>query len=102
MLMTPDPAVRAAAIERTKAHIPFAARTGAAVIIGLLRGIVRPGRQSECVRHDAGSWPRKNRAKTARRDHLIRAFPTSTGSDPSSDPAHARDGQTDRPLRRTE
>lgn len=39
----PDPDVRAAAIERTKAHIPFAARTGAAIIIGLLRGIVRPG-----------------------------------------------------------
>jgi sugar phosphate isomerase/epimerase len=39
----PDPAVRAAAIERTKAHIPFAARTGAVIIIGLLRGIVKPG-----------------------------------------------------------
>jgi sugar phosphate isomerase/epimerase len=39
----PDPAVRAAAIERTQSHIPFAARTGAAIIIGLLRGIVRPG-----------------------------------------------------------
>ena len=39
----PDPAVRAAAIGRTKAHIPFAARTGAVIIIGLLRGIVKPG-----------------------------------------------------------
>jgi len=39
----PDPAVRAAAIERTQSHIPFAARTGAAIIIGLLRGIVSPG-----------------------------------------------------------
>jgi sugar phosphate isomerase/epimerase len=39
----PDPAVRAAAIERTKAHIPFAARTGAVIIVGLLRGIVKPG-----------------------------------------------------------
>jgi sugar phosphate isomerase/epimerase len=39
----PDPAVRAAAIERTKAHIPFAARTGAVIIIGLLRGVVKPG-----------------------------------------------------------
>ncbi|MFZ5916928.1 MAG: 5-keto-L-gluconate epimerase [Chloroflexota bacterium] len=47
----PDPAVRRAAIERTIAHIPFAARTGAAcgepgrtvIIIGLLRGIVKPG-----------------------------------------------------------
>ncbi len=39
----PDPAIRAAAIERTISHIPFAARTGAAIIIGLLRGIVKPG-----------------------------------------------------------
>jgi len=39
----PDPVVRAAAIERTKSHVPFAARTGATIIIGLLRGIVKPG-----------------------------------------------------------
>lgn len=39
----PDPTVRAAAIQRTKAHIPFAARTGATIIIGLLRGIIKPG-----------------------------------------------------------
>lgn len=47
----PDRAIRAAAIERTKSHIPFATRTGAAcgehgrtvIIIGLLRGIVKPG-----------------------------------------------------------
>jgi sugar phosphate isomerase/epimerase len=39
----PDPAVRAAAIERTQSHVPFAARTGAIIIIGLLRGTVRPG-----------------------------------------------------------
>jgi len=39
----PDPAVRAAAIERVVSHVPFAARTGAVIIIGLLRGIVRPG-----------------------------------------------------------
>jgi len=39
----PYPAVRAAAIERTVSHIPFAARTGAVIIIGLLRGIVKPG-----------------------------------------------------------
>jgi sugar phosphate isomerase/epimerase len=43
----PDSAVRAAAIERTKAHIPFAARTGAVIIIGLLRGVVRPGVSQE-------------------------------------------------------
>jgi sugar phosphate isomerase/epimerase len=39
----PDEGVRQAAIDRTCAHIPFAARTGAAIIIGLLRGIVKPG-----------------------------------------------------------
>jgi sugar phosphate isomerase/epimerase len=39
----PDPAVRAAAVERTQSHIPFAARMEAIVIIGLLRGTVRPG-----------------------------------------------------------
>jgi sugar phosphate isomerase/epimerase len=39
----PDSEVRAAAIERTISHVPFAARTGAVIIIGLLRGIVRPG-----------------------------------------------------------
>jgi sugar phosphate isomerase/epimerase len=48
----PDPAVRAAAVERTLSHIPFAARTGAVIIIGLLRGIVKPG-----VDHDrAMEW----------------------------------------------
>jgi len=39
----PDPTVRAAAIQRTASHIPFAARTNAVIIIGLLRGIVKPG-----------------------------------------------------------
>ncbi|MBN1640205.1 MAG: sugar phosphate isomerase/epimerase [Anaerolineae bacterium] len=39
----PDPGVRAAAVQRVLDHIPFAARTGAVIIIGLLRGIVRPG-----------------------------------------------------------
>jgi sugar phosphate isomerase/epimerase len=47
----PDPAVRAAAIDRVKSHVPLAARLGAAcgersrtvIIIGLLRGIVKPG-----------------------------------------------------------
>ncbi len=48
----PDPAIRKAAIERTICHIPFAARTGAVIIIGLLRGLVRPG-----VSHDrAMGW----------------------------------------------
>lgn len=39
----PDLAVRAAAIERTIAHVPLAAQAGAVIIIGLLRGIVKPG-----------------------------------------------------------
>ncbi len=39
----PDPEVRAAAIARTLTHIPFAARVGAQIIIGLLRGVVQPG-----------------------------------------------------------
>ena len=47
----PDPAVRAAAIDRVKSHVPLAARLGAAcgersrtvIIIGLLRGIVKAG-----------------------------------------------------------
>ncbi|MBN1317916.1 MAG: sugar phosphate isomerase/epimerase [Anaerolineales bacterium] len=46
----PDASIRSAAIERTLSHIPFAARTGATgsehsrtvIIIGLLRGLVRP------------------------------------------------------------
>lgn len=39
----PDPEVRAAAVQRVKEHVPFAARVGAQIIIGLLRGIVKPG-----------------------------------------------------------
>jgi len=39
----PDEQVRKAAIERIKAHFPFAARFRALVIIGLVRGVVRPG-----------------------------------------------------------
>ena len=38
----PSPRVRLAAIERINAHIPFAARTGAAIIIGLIRGVPGP------------------------------------------------------------
>lgn len=38
----PDTALRAAAIERTISHVPLAVRTGAVIIIGLLRGIVKP------------------------------------------------------------
>ena len=39
----PDESVRTAAIQRVRDHIPFAARTEAVIIIGLLRGIVKPG-----------------------------------------------------------
>ena len=39
----PDPGVRSDAIERIKSHIPVASHFGAVIIIGLLRGIVKPG-----------------------------------------------------------
>ena len=39
----PDPEIRRAAIERIKSHVPLAADLGAVVIIGLIRGVVRPG-----------------------------------------------------------
>ena len=39
----PNPQVRRLAIERIKSHIPGAARFGAIVIIGLIRGIIKPG-----------------------------------------------------------
>jgi len=39
----PDPEVRSAAIERVVSHIPVASHFGAVIIIGLLRGIVKPG-----------------------------------------------------------
>ena len=39
----PDSGVRRAAIERIKSHIPVAAHFGAVIIIGLIRGVVKPG-----------------------------------------------------------
>jgi sugar phosphate isomerase/epimerase len=42
-----DPAVRAAAIERIKSHIPLAARLDAVVILGLIRGITPEGQTHE-------------------------------------------------------
>jgi sugar phosphate isomerase/epimerase len=39
----PEPSIRYAAIERIKSHIPVASRFGAVIIIGLIRGIVKPG-----------------------------------------------------------
>jgi sugar phosphate isomerase/epimerase len=46
-LTDPDPAVRAAALARLKSHFPLAGRLGAVVVVGLLRGIVRPGVSQE-------------------------------------------------------
>jgi len=42
-----DPAIRRAAIERTRAHVPVAGRLNALIIIGLLRGVVRQGVDAE-------------------------------------------------------
>ncbi len=39
----PDATIRRMAIERIKSHVPVAARFGALIIIGLIRGIVKPG-----------------------------------------------------------
>jgi len=39
----PDGAVRDAAIDRAKSHIPLAARMDATIIIGLLRGVLKEG-----------------------------------------------------------
>jgi sugar phosphate isomerase/epimerase len=39
----PDPTIRCTAIERIKSHFPVASRFNALVIIGLIRGIVKPG-----------------------------------------------------------
>ena len=39
----PDPAIRRAAIERIKSHVPVATRFNAVIIVGLVRGIVKPG-----------------------------------------------------------
>mgnify|MGYP001076466401 CR=1 FL=1 len=38
-----DESVRRAAIERVKSHVPLAARFNAVIIIGLVRGIIKPG-----------------------------------------------------------
>lgn len=38
-----EPAVRRAAVERIKSHIPLAKRFGALIIIGLIRGVTPPG-----------------------------------------------------------
>jgi sugar phosphate isomerase/epimerase len=48
----PRPEIRAAAIARIQGHVPLAARLGAVIIIGLLRGIVRPG----VTKEEAHEW----------------------------------------------
>lgn len=40
-----DPAVRAAAVARIQSHIPLAARLGAVIIMGLIRGITPAGQE---------------------------------------------------------
>lgn len=48
----PDESVRRAAIERVKSHVPLAARFNAVIIIGLVRGIIKPG-----ITHEQGmAW----------------------------------------------
>lgn len=39
----PEPGIRRLAIERVKSHVPLAARFKAVIIIGLIRGILKPG-----------------------------------------------------------
>ncbi len=39
----PDPSIRKAAIERIQSHIPAASRFGAVIVIGLIRGVLKPG-----------------------------------------------------------
>ncbi len=39
----PDAAIRCKAIQRIKSHVPIAAHFGAVIIIGLIRGVVKPG-----------------------------------------------------------
>ena len=48
----PDPAVRAAALDRLESHIPFAARMDAVVIVGLIRGLFR----QEVPREQTMDW----------------------------------------------
>lgn len=48
----PDPEIRQAAISRIKSHIPVARHFGAVIIIGLVRGIVKPG----VVPQQAADW----------------------------------------------
>jgi sugar phosphate isomerase/epimerase len=42
-----DPALRAAAIDRIKSHVPLAAKLDALIIIGLIRGVTPPGQDHQ-------------------------------------------------------
>lgn len=48
----PDPDIREKAVERIYSHVPFAKKAGAVIVVGLLRGIVRP----EVDRRTAEEW----------------------------------------------
>ncbi|MBN1583449.1 MAG: sugar phosphate isomerase/epimerase [Anaerolineae bacterium] len=66
----PDEMVREAAIQRVIDHVPFAGRTNAVIIIGLLRGIVKTG-----VSHEqAFAWmvDALKRCSAAARPHGVR------------------------------
>ncbi|MHC1740567.1 MAG: 5-keto-L-gluconate epimerase [Anaerolineaceae bacterium] len=43
----PNPQIRRRAIERIKSHIPVASRFNAVIVIGLIRGVVKPGVSQE-------------------------------------------------------
>ncbi|HSM25202.1 MAG TPA: 5-keto-L-gluconate epimerase [Anaerolineaceae bacterium] len=43
----PDPQIRKSAIERIQSHVPVAERFNAVIIIGLIRGILKPGVSQE-------------------------------------------------------
>jgi 5-keto-L-gluconate epimerase len=66
----PDPAIRRAAVERIKSHIPTASHFGAVIIIGLIRGIVRPGVDKQ----QAMEWlvDALRECSTAAREHGVR------------------------------
>ncbi len=48
----PDAAIRHRAIQRIKSHVPIAAHFGAVIIIGLIRGVLKPGIEH----HQAMRW----------------------------------------------
>ena len=66
----PDPDIRKAAIQRIQSHIPIAEKLHAVIIIGLVRGILKPG-----VSHpQAMDWLREalQQCTYAAKDHNVR------------------------------